>query len=511
MFVVVLALPFALRAFLAKPRQAGVADAFRLVIVTPNNQDIRREFAEAFDRWHRTHYGKSVVIDYRTPGGTNDIKRLLETTYRAYLRPDGTFWDQMPADIHVVWGGGDYFFDRELKRLFVREGKPISILQPLPLNRQLLTEVFPEDSIAGVRLYDTTVDSSGTPSPQWVGGCLSAFGMVYNPTLYDALKMPAPSRWADLADPKLAGLVALADPTHSGSVALAYMMVIQRAMADEESIYLHKHTLSRVENKHDPAYQSALSRGWKRGMGQLLLIAANARYFTDSASQVPTDVGNGDAAAGVAIDFYARVTAESVGSDRARFVMPKAASAITPDPVAILAGVRGEAKEVAEHFVLFLLSPEGQRLWILKAHVPGGPAQRSLRRSPIRRDVYADQTHWADDVNPFALAGGFNQRAEWFGLFADTRTLWAAAWIDSRDALKQAYLAILAVKDEHKRERLRMELADLPIERTDVEQLAAKRAELERTGGADEWKARQRIDWANRFRAHYEKVMAETK
>ena len=114
-------------------------------------------------------------------------------------------------------------------------------------------------------------------------------------------------------------------------------------------------------------------------------------------------------------------------------------------------------------------------------------------------------------MNPFALASGFNQRAEWFGLFADTRTLWAAAWIDSRDALKQAYLAILAVKDEHKRERLRMELADLPIERTDVEQLAAKRAELERTGGADEWKARQRIDWANRFRAHYEKVMAETK
>ena len=45
-------------------------------------------------------------------------------------------------------------------------------------------------------------------------------------------------------------------------------------------------------------------------MGELLLIAANGRYFTDSAPQVPNDVGNGDAAAGIAIDFYGRVYQE---------------------------------------------------------------------------------------------------------------------------------------------------------------------------------------------------------
>lgn len=506
LFIAVLALPFILRAMLVRPRQANEADAFRLVIVTPHNQDIRREFAAAFDQWHRQHYGRGVVIDYRTPGGTNDIKRLLETTYRAYLRPDGTFWDQMPADIHIVWGGGDYFYERELKRLFVRDGRPISILQPLPLSRQLLNDVFPDDSIAGVKLYDTSVDSAGRPAPQWVGVCLSAFGLVYNPTLYETLNLSAPRTWNDLSDPKLAGLVALADPTHSGSVALAYMMVIQRAMADEESAWLRRRSLSRVENPQDPAYQSALSRGWKRGMGQLLLIAANARYFTDSATQVPTDVGNGDAAAGVAIDFYARVTEEAVGPGRARFVMPQAASAITPDPVAILAGVRGPAREAAIHFVQFLLSPQGQRLWILKAGAPGGPLQRSLRRSPIRRDVYADRTHWADEVDLFALAGGFNQRAEWFGLFADTRTLWAAAWIDSRESLKQAYAAVLAVGDQSRREQLLADLANLPIERSDVEQLARRRTELERTGDADEWKARRRIEWAGRFRTHYAQI-----
>ena len=40
-------------------------------------------------------------------------------------------------------------------------------------------------------------------------------------------------------------------------------------------------------NKSSPAYQAAIAAGWHRGMGQLLLIAANARYFTDNATATP--------------------------------------------------------------------------------------------------------------------------------------------------------------------------------------------------------------------------------
>jgi hypothetical protein len=95
------------------------------------------------------------------------------------------------------------------------------------------------------------------------------------------------------------------------------------------------------------------------------------------------------------------------------------------------------------------------------------------------------------------------------GLFTEIRPLWAAAWIDSREALRDAYARILAVRDPQRRSALIARLADLPIEMSDVQQLAADRLVHEKRGDAEEWKARSRIDWANRFRAHYARVAAE--
>jgi len=220
-------------------------------------------------------------------------------------------------------------------------------------------------------------------------------------------------------------------------------------------------------------------------------------------------VANGEAAAGMAIDFYGRVYQESVGPNRCRFISPVAATAITPDPVGILHGVKGQQYEVALHFVEFLLSPQGQRLWIVKPGYADGPRFRALRRPPIRRDVYANRAGWADDVNPFEEAGGFNQRGEWMSTFADTRMIWAAAWIDSRDALQKTYRRILQIKDIRRRDALLAELADLPITLADVQELP-KRIEREAGGNVEEWRARVRLEWANRFRKHYKAMFDRT-
>jgi ABC-type Fe3+ transport system substrate-binding protein len=383
------------------------------------------------------------------------------------------------------------------------------------LSPQLLHAAFPQDSLAGVRLYDATRNASGDPAPKWVGVVLSSFGIVYNQQLYSTLGLSPPRAWADLTDPRLFGFVALADPAHSGSASVSYMMVLQRSMADDEQALLDRRpelrNLPSRELKNRAEYQGAIAHGWRHGMGQLLLIAANARYFSDSSELVPNDVARGEAAAGMAIDFYARVTEGTVGPERARFVSPYAATAITPDPVGILYGASGQQLILATRFVQFLLSPEGQRLWILQPGTPDGPSERSLRRMPIRRDVYQDQTGWADHFNPFEEAGGFNQRGEWMALMGDTLPFWEAAWIDSRDALIDSYSKILRVKDMVLRERLLMSLSDLPVTLHDVEDRRAARLQLQQThGDIDEWNARQRIQWGNRFRKHYQDVASHT-
>jgi hypothetical protein len=309
-------------------------------------------------------------------------------------------------------------------------------------------------------------------------------------------------------------MLSMADPSHSGSAATAYMMVIQRAMADAESEFIHRPQNAGVpvaKLKSTPAYTQALDAGWKQGMRQLLLIAANARFFSDSSSQPPDDVARGDAAAGMAIDFYGRVTEQTVGSDRETFIAPRGATAIDPDPIAILYGTHGKQLELANHFVEFLLSIEGQKLWILKTGQPGGPRTIALRRSPIRQSVYADRTGWADDVNYFETANGFNQHNEWMGTYSELPQIWAAAWIDVRDDLQQACKQILAVPDEQKRAALLAELSDIPITRPEVtaEIATANHITADHSQDPDVWKARQRLNWAKKFAEHYRQVAAK--
>jgi ABC-type Fe3+ transport system substrate-binding protein len=509
-FVLLLAPPLAAYWLNAQPARSKETGADRLVIVTANNQDIRNEFRWAFSKWHEQKYGRPVELVFLSVGGTNDIKRQIETIYRQIKQSNGgnlPAEDDMDVGIQLVWGGGDSFFDRELK--------PLNVLRPLALDAKTLAEIFPRPDINGVNLYDREKNAAGQfAPPKWVGTCLSSFGIIYNPDLYRAMGLSEPTTWGDLADPRLMGSVALADPTHSGSAAVAYMMVVQRAMADAEAQFLQsdKNRGKPIkELKASPGYRQALDEGWKNGMRRLLLIAANARYFVDAAPQVPMDVAGGNAAAGVAIDFFGRVTEDTVGPGRARFVLPAGASAITPDPIAILYGTHGQKLDLANHFVEFVLSPQGQRLWILKAGQPGGPIRRSLCRPPIRQSVYADRTGWTSTVDYFSAAGGFNQRSQWMVTLSDIRVIWSAAWIDDRDELRKAYQAVLAVSDPMRRQMLIDELADLPITRGGVEDMMSQRKAIESdtTKDSDLWKARLRIDWANKFKAHYRQVADE--
>ena len=495
LFVVVLLLPFALRLAVAssEPDQAP-ADldeaTARISVVTPHNADIRNQFEAAFRRWHQEKYVYVADVDYRNIGGSNDIVKALTVFYGQVRKDHG---GELPppeevqgAPYNVVWGGGDYVFNVDL------EGNA-GALQAIELPSDVMAAAFPEGELGGIDLYDR--DDDGV---HWFGVCLSSFGIVYSPFVYDRLGLEPPATWTDLTRSALNGRVVLADPGKSGSAAVAYMMVVQRAMADAEEAFF-----ATGKTADDDGYEQALDAGWAKGTGDLLIMAANARFFTDSASAVPAEVSHANAAAGTAIDFYGRVEEETVGVDRIQYVSPKAATAVTPDPVAVCYGTTGDELTNSTHFIEFLLSPEAQRLW---QHSPDG---RPLRRTPIRSDVFADTTGWSDpDDNPFETSGGFNQRGEWMGTFTEARLAWKASWIESGEALDEAYSAVLAVEDEARRDELLGELRDLPfMSRSAIAQLRVDRKAQPPAEQAS-FLAKASSDLAAKSREHYEQVKA---
>jgi ABC-type Fe3+ transport system substrate-binding protein len=372
LFIAVLITPFVLRV-VAHPdqRRQSSDDALRLVVISPHAENIRTEFADAFSAWHLAHYGKPVFIDYRIYGGSSDIVRFFDNARRTLYASLGTY------KIDIVWGGGDDLFDRRLKKA--------GYLQGVALSGQIMRRAYEQPDIAGLALYDR----SSNP-PQWFGTALSSFGIIYNRDVTRRLVHGEPATWSDLKDPAYRNWIVLADPTRSGVAMMSFMIIVERAMQDATD------------------QGRSADHGWAQGMGLIRQIAANARLFTDNSTAVPAGVGSGEYAAGMAIDFQARSQIAAMGpnSDRLNYVEPRGATAINPDPVAMVKGA--EHPEVAEHFIEFLLSEPGQRLWITRAGAPGGPRSSSLRRMPVMKSLYDNPINFTDTVNPYRASADFN-------------------------------------------------------------------------------------------------------
>ncbi len=347
-----------------------------IVIVTPHNEQIRYEFARGFSRWHKEHYGVPVNVSWSTPGGTSEIRRMLIASYEADLRHGS----KIGGDADILFGGGSYEFrvlSRPIKAMC--DGKEVSttILAPCPgFTAALLAETYGENLIDGQPIYD--------PNGHWFGAALSTFGIIANTGLCDHIGIPPPGLWQDLANPKLFGLVALVNPSQSGSIATAFETVLQRL-------------------------------GWVRGWQVLRRAAANSNQILAASSRIPTSVGNGDSAVGIAIDFYGRYQAQALADEadatgdpsiaRLVFTTPKGQSVVDADPVALLRGAPNP--DQAKHFIEYCLSMQGQALWQL---APGDseacgfprPNMFALRRLPVRRAAYeCCESCFIDRVNPY--------------------------------------------------------------------------------------------------------------
>lgn len=394
--------------------EAGESDD-RLVVITPHNDSIRKAFGEAFAAHWSGKTGRSLYVDWRTPGGTAEVVRVIEAGFKAAER-----LGEGGTELDVFFGGGDYEFRKQAK---------LGHLAPL--------EVFddhPEWFVDHIIPSDFSGESYHDPDERWVGVCVTQFGIIHNRDVVTRLGVPVPRQWTDLTNFPYFGRLAMADPTKSGSVTRAIEMMVQQQM--QEVIHREGDT---------PA---ARARGWKQGMNLLQGLGANARYFTDSASKIPHDVAQGDAAAGLAIDFYGRSYEEKVrladGTSRVSWIAPEGGTSLSVDPVAVFRGA--PHGEVAQEFVRFCLSEEGQLLWNLKVGVEGGPRERALRRLPIRRDLYTPG-HLKDftdrDALPYERTGGFVYQPELTQkAFKALREIFRAMCMDPHEEMGQAWVTV---------------------------------------------------------------------
>ena len=463
LLAIVLALPFALRPQAEAPGR--VDDT--VVVISPHNEAIRHEFEAAFRRRHEERTGRSVRIDWRLIGGTTEIARYLEGEYIASFQnlwtrklgrewsgvvqaafADGRLGKDAPAEareareaflasdvgcgIDVFFGGGTYDFVTQ-----ARAGRLVPMY-----GEQEARPDWMDEAVVPVRHAG---DDFRDPQGRWVGSVLSSFGIVYNRDALARLGLPAPRRWADLADARYFGQVALADPTKSGSMNKAFENVLQERI--HEVVRARTETVRfGGEEARAAAEKEAVAIGWSEGLRLLQAISANARYFTDSAQKVPIDVATGNCAAGMCIDFYGRQQVEALsrraGSTRVAYRSPPGGTIFSVDPVGLLRGAPN--REVARSFIEFVMSPEGQRLWNQRPGTTGGPERFALRRLPVRKDAYTEpgvaERRSDPEENPYALENPLVYRPEWTGsLFSELRFIIRVMCLDAHPELSAAW------------------------------------------------------------------------
>ncbi len=384
-----------------------------LVIVSPHQEGIQVEFGRAFSEWHKRNYGTPVKIDWIDVGGSTKDEQYVRSSFKG--RPEG-------GDFDIFFGGGT---DRYLDFM------TLGVTSPFKLPEEQLSQLPKE--IGGIPLYD--------PSYNWYGTSITAFGILYNKAVLRRLGLRAPAAWEDLADPRFFGLVSLADPRYSGSLRMMFEIILQ-------------------------------GYGWEKGFDLIIRMGGNVPSFVLNSSQAVREVTLGEAACSLAVDFYAWAEIAEGGKDRMGFVMPRGVTVINPDAIAILRGA--PHLEVARRFVAFVMSEEGQRLWMLPVGAAGGPEKYALSRMSVFPSVYEKyRGETVVTANPFEMEMVMRYDREKGGIRKDLiNDLIGAMVIDTHAELRKAYKAI--IDRGMPRDYVRM-LASLPVKEEEALEMARTR------------------------------------
>ena len=395
------------------------ADA-KLVIISPHWEGIQTEYETAFAAWYLDMYVETVEIEWIDVGGTSDDVKYIDSNFET--TPDG-------IGIDIFWGGGvdPYIAEAELGHL-----------HPYEVSSEVLDKI--PATFAGIPMYDSEY--------LWYGTAISGFGIIYNMPVIELESLPTPSTWEDLTDPDLLGWVGSADPRHSGSTHMCYEIILQ-------------------------AY------GWDEGLDIITKMGANIRTFPESSSSVPKSVGASEIATGLAIDFYAWAQVAQVGAENIGYVMPEGLTVLNPDSIAILKGAPN--MEVAERFLEYTLSEEGQTIWMLPVGAEGGPSEFLLGRMCVIPDLYTSIGEASIvPINPFELQSSLEYDPDLGSdRYSFVNDVVGALIIDTHEELVAAWEAIIeaeealdaAGKTSTKLDEAKAKLVEVPLSADDASAL----------------------------------------
>lgn len=448
----------------------------KLVVITPHNEAIRFEFTQGFKKWYFNKTGKTVSIDWRVLGGSQEIFRYLNAQYAnvfeiywekvlgrswsaklrdAFANPKIVLSENVQDDeaqlarrafldsnvssgIDILFGGGEIEVSEQAEK-----GNVISS-GILELHPEWFQDSSIPQEVGGTHYWDL--------KGRWIGITQSGFGIIFNREVLEQIRYQGePEQWSDLANKAFLGEVALADPTVSVTSNRIFEMMFQQQVKN----IIHEKEL---DENSQVDINTALSEGWDRTIKLIQLVCANARYFTDSSTKPVLDVSAGDCALGVSIDFYGLYQEENLRqrneSNRFGFIFPKGGSVATADVIAMLRGAPNP--ELALAFIEYTLSLEGQKLWSFKVGVPDGPVRYALHCPPIRKELYADEYYEYrsnPDLNAYRDVADFVYHPEWsVPVFKVLRFVIKAAFIDTHRELSRAWKAIIDARDEGRRE-----------------------------------------------------------
>jgi hypothetical protein len=218
-------------------------------------------------------------------------------------------------------------------------------------------------------------------------------------------------RWEDLTRPELRGWVGAGDPRGSGTMLVMFESFLQ-------------------------------ARGWQDGWRLLTQLAGNTRRFDRLSSTTAKDTALGETAYALCIDFFAFTQVAAAGRTNLTFILPKDFAAISPDGIALLRGAPNRA--IALRFLEFVLSDDGQALWMLPKGHPQGPQRHSIERMPVRPALYQRYRDVSNiEFSPFDLTTGFRYDAR----LAQRRRavvsiLAGSILVDVHDDLKKAWIQL---------------------------------------------------------------------